>query len=815
MKNLFFVLTAVLFSFSAMAQNMIKGTVCDENGKPLVGVNVIQKNSFLGTISDANGKFSLQTGNSNNQTLVFSFIGYETLEQKASDNMDIILTPSVVVTSEVVVSAVRAEKNTPVACSEISKKELVKNNYGQDLPFMLNQMPGVVTNSDAGTGVGYTNFRIRGTDMTRINITVNGIPLNDAESQNVFWVNMPDFTASVDKIQVQRGVGTSTNGAASFGASVNLNTLNSAARPKAFIDNSAGSFGTVKNSVALSTGLLKNNLAFDVRLSRVKSDGFIDRGASDLKSYYFSGGYYGEKTTVKFINFSGQEHTDQAWNGVPKVKLDNDRAGMEKLISNDEWSDEEAQNLYNSDTRTFNRYLYDNQTDNYQQDHYQLHFTQEVNEQFNLAAAMHYTYGRGYYESYKYDEKFTDYNVGFDYVVFEPNDTIKSTDLIQQKWLNNHFYGATFSANYHNDNMHLIIGGAYNKYEGDHFGKVIWWQINNNIPENHEWYRNYGEKKDFNIFAKLNYSISQALSLYGDIQYRNVQYDMNGLHDDFTNLTQSHNFNFFNPKLGINYSINDHHRLYASFATTEREPTRSDFRDAPKGRKPHAERLMDYELGYDLTNSNVFLNLNGFYMKYKDQLALTGQINNVGAPIMVNVPESYRVGVEVSGGLTLCPRLNWTGNVSFSANKIKNFTEYVDNWDNWETGEQEIKELGKTDIAFSPEITAASQFNYMPAKNLTLSLMSKYVGDQYIDNTSCNERKLDAWFVNDMLLNYDFRVNKIGDFALGLKVNNLFNEEYESNAWVYRYYYGGEHNVLDGYFPQAGTNYMLRLTLKL
>lgn len=811
MKNYLFMVLIGLFTIQASAQNSFDGTVNDENGKPMAGVNIILKNTYLGTVSDTNGQFKIKTSGKTQATLTFTFVGYETKEVQAGSDMNVSLTPSAVMTSEVVVSAVRATKDAPVAYAEMTQEELEKINFGQDLPFLLNQMPSVVTNSDAGAGVGYTNFRIRGTDMSRINVTVNGIPLNDGESQGVFWVNMPDFAASVDKLQVQRGIGTSTNGAASFGASVNLSTLNSSSKAGAFIDNSYGSFNTLKNSVSASTGLLENKLAFDVRLSRITSDGFIDRGSSDLKSYYVSGGYYGDKTTLKLITFSGQEKTYQTWNGVPKVKLENDQAGMEQLVSHGGWTDEEAENLYSSDSRTFNRYLYDNQTDNYQQDHYQLHFAHQINSQFNLTAAAHYTRGKGYYESYKYDRKFKDYNVGFDYLVFEPNDTIRRTDLIQRKWLDNHFYGLTFSGNYQTEKANLIIGGAYNEYDGDHYGNVIWAKINNGIEANHEWYRNNGLKKDFNVFAKLNYNLTDAISLYGDAQVRNVRYNMHGVHDDYTDLTQSYNFNFFNPKFGFNWNINENHRFFASFATTKREPTRSDFRDAPADRKPRPEKLIDYEIGYDITKETSFLNVNFYYMDYKDQLVLTGQINDVGAPMMVNVPESYRTGIELSGGVVILSNFNWVGNLTYSQNKINNFTEYVDNWDTWG---QETKELGKTDIAFSPDLTVASQFNYMPAKGLTLSLISKYVSDQFIDNTSNNDRKLDAWFVNDLLVNYDFNISKVGDFNIGMKVNNLFNEEYESNAWVYRYYLGGEHNVMDGYYPQAGTNFMFRLGMK-
>ena len=769
-----------------------------------------------GTITNAEGRFTINSKN-DNPTLVFSYVGYKSQEAAASTNMSIQLEESAVMTNEIVVSAIRASKHTPVAASEMNSEEIQQQNFGQDLPFLLNQMPSVVTNSDAGAGVGYTGLRIRGADITRINVTVNGIPMNDAESQGVFWVNMPDFAASVDKMQVQRGVGTSTNGAASFGASVNLNTLNSAAETMAFIDNSYGSYNTMKNSVAVSTGLLRNNMAFDVRLSRINSDGFIDRATSDLKSYYFSGGYYGEKSTIKFITFSGEEKTYQAWNGVPKVKLENDQAGMEKLVMMDGWTDAEAQNLYNSDARTFNKYLYDNQTDNYQQDHYQLHFTHQASEKLNLTAALHYTKGEGYYESYKNDRKFKDYNVGFESIIID-GETIEKTDLIQRKWLDNDFYGATFSGIYTSDKLELIVGGAYNQYDGDHFGKVIWSEYNMGIPHNHQWYFNTGKKKDFNSYVKATYALVDNLWLYGDIQYRNVNFSMSGEHDDNADLTQSYSFDFVNPKMGINFELNQNQRVFASFAVAQREPTRSDFRDAPADRKPEPETLYDWELGYEYNAHKAFVNVNAFYMLYKDQLVQTGEINDVGAAIMVNVPDSYRAGVEIESVVMITSNFNWTGNIALSANKIKNYTEYVDNWSYWSAPDNEpyqyVTELGETDIAFSPSVTAASQFSFKPADGLTLSLLSKYVSDQYIDNTSNEDRKLNAWLVNDILVNYDFTIPSVGDFNLGFKVNNILDEEYESNAWVYRYYYAGEHDVLDGYFPQAGTNVMVRLGMK-
>ncbi len=816
MKRFYALVLATVITLGAIAQNTFNGHVTDESGLPLVGVNVIVKNSFNGTITNADGHFSITT-KGQEPTLLFSYVGYESQELKAANNLNVSMQLSAVLTDEIIVSAIRANKNAPVASSEMSSEEIKEQNFGQDLPFLLNQMPSVVTNSDAGAGVGYTGLRIRGTDITRINVTVNGIPMNDSESQGVFWVNMPDFAASVDKVQVQRGVGTSTNGAASFGASVNLNTLNSAPKAMAFIDNSYGSFNTMKNSVAVSSGLLKNNMAFDVRLSRINSDGFIDRATSDLKSYYFSGGYYGNNTTVKFITFSGTEKTYQAWNGVPKMKLENDVAGMEKLVMMDGWTAAEAANLYASDARTFNKYLYENQSDNYQQDHYQLHFTHTPVEFWTLTAALHYTKGEGYYESFKNSRKFKDYNVGFESIIIN-GETIKKTDLIQRKWLDNDFYGATFSAIYSKDNLELVMGGSYNEYNGDHFGNVIWSQYNNGIPHNHQWYFNNGKKKDFNSYIKATYNLNNQFSLYGDLQYRHIDYAMSGTHDDNTDLGQSYNFDFLNPKMGINFQMNQHQRLFASFAVAQREPSRSDFRDAPADRKPEPETLYDWELGYEYATDKAFINLNGYYMLYRDQLVLTGEINDVGAPIMVNVPDSYRAGIEIEGGIYLSSRINWTANVALSTNKIKNYTEYVDNWSYWDDMANEpyqyVTELGETDIAFSPSVTAASQLNWTPAKGMTISLLSKYVSDQYIDNTSNENRKLDAWFVNDLLANYDFSIPSVGDFNLGVKVNNLLNEKYESNAWVYQYYYAGEHDVLDGYFPQAGTNFMVRLGMK-
>jgi iron complex outermembrane receptor protein len=785
------------------------------------GVNVVVQDTYQGTITDVSGHYELKLKKKGKYSLVFSFVGYEkqivpVKLDRSEVAVNVTMEPSVVMADEVVISAIRATEETPVTYSEIDAEEIKEMNMGKDMPYMFEATPNVVVNSDAGAGVGYTSFRIRGTDMTRINVTVNGIPLNDAESQGVFFVDMPDFAASVDKIQIQRGVGTSTNGTASFGASVNFSTLNEEHQASAVVDNSYGSFNTWKNSVAFSTGLLAERFAFNVRLSRISSDGFIDRATSDLKSYYLSGGYYGKTFSIKFITFAGNEKTYQAWNGVPKVKLENDIEGMHKLVVMDGWSEEEAENLFNSDARTFNRYLYKNQTDNYKQSHYQLHYSHELGDHFDISSALHYTRGKGYYESYKYDKKFSDYGLGFDMINVN-GDEITSTDLIEQKWLDNNFYGVVFSGGYHAARLQLTLGGGYNYYDGDHFGEIKWMEYNNGVPADYEWYRNVGIKSDFNIFLKANYNISEDVNLFGDVQYRNVNIDMSGIHDALNDITQQHLFNFVNPKAGINWNLSDKHRVFASFAMAQREPTRSDFRDAPADRRPKEEILYDYEFGYSFKSNRVSVDANLFYMDYKDQLVLTGEINNVGSPIMVNVPESYRKGIELSGTFVLRPNINWGLNVSLSSNKINDFTEYVDNWSYWDDPDNEdyqiVTHLGRTDIAFSPDVVAGSRLGWKPVSDVTLTLISKYVGKQYIDNTSSEERKLDPWFVNDFMANYDFNVRNVGNFGLSLLVNNIFNEKYETNAWVYQYYYAGEHDVLDGYFPQAGTNVMVRLVM--
>jgi iron complex outermembrane receptor protein len=727
----------------------------------------------------------------------------------SDQTLDILLKEETIMGDEVLISAIRAKENTPVAFATVEKSDIEKQNMGQDIPYMISLTPSFVATSDAGTGVGYTNFRIRGTDLNRINVTINGIPMNDAESHGTWWVDIPDLAASTDNIQVQRGVGTSTNGAAAFGATINLQTMAVNKEAYAQYSTSAGSFGTLRNSVGVGTGLLKNKFAFDARLSKVSSDGFIDRASSDLKSFFFSGGYFTDNTILKVNVFSGLEDTYQAWNGVPLVRLNNDLAGMQRYADHYIYSQKQVDEMIASDSRTYNLYTYGNEIDHYQQDHFQAMFSHKLNEFLNVNASLFYTPGKGYYEQYKEGESLKDY------LITPPvynGVTVETSDLIRRKWLDNDFYGMTFSANQKAESTDFTFGGGYNVYDGNHYGKVIWARNAANSEINHEWYRGTGLKKDFNLFAKYSYELSEGLNLFADFQYRKIDYDIDGTDDDLRNLKQSHKFEFFNPKVGVFYQVNEKQNLYASFARANREPNRDNYVDAdPKGKQPTYETLNDFEAGYKYTSSKFSLGANAYYMMYNNQLIMTGEINDVGAPIMVNVEDSYRAGIELMAGAKLTQKLKWDVNLTMSQNKIKNFSEFVDDWDN---GGQIENKLGTTDIAFSPDVIANSQLSWMAVKGMNISLQSYAVSKQFIDNTSSNDRKLDGYFLNNVIMSYSLPQKFVKECNLRLMVNNLFNTQYENNAWVYSYHYEGQRFAQDGYFPQAGIHFLAGIDIK-
>lgn len=804
MKKQMFLLALLLCGqLTSFSQFIVQGTVKDEKGNALIGANVVLNDTNYGVITNSNGAFQLKTLQSGTYKLNVSFVGFELLqtivEVQNDVVLDIVLVAKSYVADEVIISAVRANDNMPVTKSTLRKEEIASRNLGQDIPFLIAMTPSVVTSSDAGTGIGYTNFRIRGTDLNRINITVNGIPLNDAESHGVFWVNMPDFVSSVENIQIQRGVGTSTQGGGAFGATINLQTLKMNKKAYAEIANSFGSFHSFKHNVSFGTGLINDHFSFDGRLSKITSDGYIDRAWSKLKSFYVSGAYYTDKTLVKLNIFSGNEATYQAWDGIPSDILKTNRTynGMGSYY------DDNNQLKY-----------YDNETDNYQQDHFQLHISHAITNTLYLNLSGHYTMGKGYYEQYKDNDDLIKYRLN-DVVV--GMDTITSSDIIRRKWLDNDFYGVTWSINYIRHNISAILGGGWNQYDGEHFGKVRWAKFMSNGELDHEYYYSEGTKTDFNVFVKATYNISENLSFFGDIQMRKINQSIQGVDDklqydgNLRDITQKHDFTFFNPKAGATYKLNESQSIYGYVGVAHREPNRDNFVDAdPSKPAPKPEQLLDFELGYNINTPFLQVGLNVYYMDYKDQLVLTGMINDVGSAIMINVDKSYRTGAELSAGVKLNELFSWNGNMTLSRNIVQDFVGYVDNWDTWG---QESAYHKKRKLAFSPEIIAGSQFSFK-YKPVSVSLISKYVGKQYIDNTQNNKRKLNPYFVNDIRINAKFLVKSFASMEAIVSMNNIFNVKYEANAWVYQYIEGGQSKVLDGYFPQAGRNFMAGLVVR-
>jgi len=792
----------LLLVLGSYAQFHLRGKVIDaETSEPLPGAHIIIQDTYIVQSSGPEGRFTVSNLKGGSYAIKVSFVGYSDYEEEIvldqDINLDIRMEQSVILQDEVIITATRAQAKSPTAYSILDGKEISKTNLGQDMPYIIQMTPSVVTTSDAGVGVGYTGLRIRGTDLFRINVTINGIPLNDAESQGVWWVDLPDLASSVDNIQIQRGVGTSTNGASAFGASINIMTEKLNPKPYAEINTAFGSFNTYKNTLKAGTGLIKDKWAFDVRLSQVHSDGYIDRAFSNLYSMYTSGAYYGKKSLVKFTIFSGYEKTYQAWGGVPGYMLDSNRT----YNPMGKYTDVNGNEKY-----------YDNQTDNYVQTHYHLHWAQQYGVNWTSSLALHYTKGKGYYEEYREDESFGDYQLD-DPVL--GNDTISSTDLIRQRWLNNDFLGAALSFNFDNKKRVLLnIGTSFNYYDGEHFGEIIWARYAVSFDHNYRWYENKGKKNDFNIFVKLNYFLNEKISMYGDLQYRHIDYSVNGIDNDLRDITQTHSYNFINPKLGISADLSAANRLYFSVAVANREPNRSALIDAhPERPSPVHETLYDVETGYKFSSSKLSLDANFFYMFYRDQLVLTGKINDVGDPVMENVPKSFRTGIELSLGWKILKNLSWNTNATLSRNIIRDFISYTDNWDEWPR--QITDTLGNTEIAFSPSVIFSSIFNYEIIKDLHLALYSKYVGKQFIDNTGSDDRSLDPYFVNDILISYSLFPKFLKEISFSLKFNNIFNVKYESNAWVYRYYYEGSYNTYDGYFPQAGIHIMGGITLKL
>tara|TARA_B110000444_G_scaffold258427_1_gene299347 strand:+ start:926 stop:3103 length:2178 start_codon:yes stop_codon:yes gene_type:complete len=691
---------------------------------------------------------------------------------------------------EVLVKSIRVDTDSPITHSNVDKEELAKTNLGQDIPVLLNYLPSVVTTSDAGAGIGYTYIRVRGSDASRVNITINGIPYNDSESQGTFWVNMPDFASSIENLQLQRGVGTSTNGSGSFGASLNI--LSDGVSDNAFseIGIAGGSFNSQKYNVKFSTGLLNDHFEVSGRLSKITSDGYIDRASSDLKSYFLQGAFINDNTLIKALVFGGKEKTYQAWYGIDAETLENDRTYNPAGI----YTDDDG-----------NVKFYDNETDNYSQDHYQLFWNQKINNNWTTNLGLNYTYGRGYYEQYKEDEDFVFYNL-------EPielgGEVINTTDLIRRRWLDNDFYVINANANYKKDNLEVSTGIFYSHYDGDHFGEVIWAKYASNSEIRDRYYEGNGKKNEFTVFAKATYKFKEKWSIYGDLQGRFLTYKTSGLTSDRVPLEVNEKYNFFNPKTGLSYELSNKNQLYVSYGKAHREPRRADFENGIT--KP--EKLDDYELGWRFKAQKNTINTNIYFMNYKDQLVLTGAIDDTGAPLRATSGKSYRLGLEIDATLLIGDNFRILPNLALSSNKNLDFVSPIDG---------ELVNLGTTNLSFSPNIVAGNKFEYEPITNLQLGLYTKYVGEQYMGNVDSDVSKLDAYFVNDFNVSYTIdNIPFLREIVVTGLVNNIFNIKYVSNGFYYTY----DDTWTDptttttiegtGYYPQATINFLVGAAVK-
>jgi len=699
--------------------------------------------------------------------------------------------------NEVVVSATQARKETPVAFTNLSATQLDANNTGQSMPYLFAGTPSLILSSDGGNGIGYATMRIRGTDEGRINFTVDGVPLNEGESQQVFWVNMPDFASSVENVQIQRGVGTSVNGPAAFGATVSMQTQKPILQPYAELISSAGSYATFLQTVRGGTGLLWDHFVFDARYSNVQTDGYIDRARTDMNSYFASAAYYNRGTMLKFQTFGSGSVSYQAWNGVDASMLQINR----RYNNCGEYVEDGITKFY------------DNQTDNYWQHHYHLIGTHRLNDRLDLNLTLHYTDGKGYYEDYKPNVRYSAYKLP-DFA--DSGGTTRSrTDLVRRKWMRNDFYGGLFRLKYENDHLQTIAGLAVSDYIGDHFGRVIWVKSAANMPDpDYEYYRNRGKKLDYNVYLKSSLRLMESFNAYIDLQYRGINYRIDGSDDKAgDNVHIDRHFSFFNPKAGLSYDRDGHH-AYASFAIANREPNRKNFTENGPSEQPTHETLYDWEAGYSYATSRWQAGVNLYYMNYRNQLILNGKISETGEQLTSNIKDSYRTGVELSFGARILSSLRWEGNVTFSRNKILNFTEYVDTYDvNWNELPQTVNELGTTDIAFSPEVIVNSLIDFR-LKNVFASFGSAYVSRQYLDNTSDRLRSIDPYIVSNLRIGYTFYPAFLKELSVDLSINNIFNELYETNGWVWSYILDGERRQDCGYFAQAGISFMGRVSLK-
>jgi iron complex outermembrane receptor protein len=710
------------------------------------------------------------------------------------------------------VIAILAGDKAPFTKTNISGAEIAKNNIGQDIPLILNQQPSVLASSDAGNGVGYTEISIRGTDVTRINMTLNGLPYNDAESQAIYFVDLPDFASSASNVQIQRGIGTSSNGAGAFGASINFATNEFNPDPYAEFNNSFGSFNTWKNTLKAGSGLLGEHFTVDMRLSRISSNGYVDRASSDLKSAYFSAAYLSKKTSFRLNIIMGAEKTYQAWNGVPEAKLYGNPTQLEEhYLNNSGYSGalyntvQDSINLFQSNPRTYNYFTYKNQTDNYIQNHYQGFLNHQFSDFLSANIAAFLTRGKGYYEEYKNNAAYADYGLPS----YSVGDTsFSNTDLIRQKWLDNFFYGGIFSSQYKKRGTELTLGGGWDEYDGGHYGYVIWSALGG-IPDDYRYYNEPSRKTDENIYAKWQQDLGNYFSSFADLQFRRINYRIDGFEDD-PSLKVWNKYNFLNPKAGVSYARGPW-QGYFSYAMAQHEPNHDDF-EAGAAEQPKPEMLHDFELGLNKKRPLFNWGITGYYMLYHDQLVLTGKINDVGEYTRTNTPRSYRLGLELQGAVKPVSWFQASGNLTLSRNKVLDYTEYIDDYDN---GGQKSFTYKQSDIALSPGLIAGATLSFYPVAQVEVDLPAKYSGIAYLDNTESRQRKINDYYVQQLRVIYSPKIKSIREMNIAFQLNNLFNKKYEANGYTYGYFSGGQLVNENFLFPQAGTNFMLSVNIRI
>jgi len=788
------VITIVMLfgAWVALAQNPLTVRVMDNGQTPLQGATVVFQG--LTKTTDQQGSVVFTDTKPESSELSVRYLGYtpysRSINPTQQQDLSVMMHPESRMTGEVQVMATRAGDNAATTYKNLSKEDIKRSNLGQDIPYLLDQTPSVVIGSDAGAGIGYTNMTIRGSDNQRINVTLNGIPLNDAESMGSFFVNLPDFVSSAESIQIQRGIGTSTNGAGAFGASLNIQSDALELNPYTELNNTVGSYNTWKNTIKAGTGLMNDKFAFNARLSRIVSDGYIEQHhPSNLQSFYIDGGYYGTKHQLKATVFSGKQTTYQSWDGVPEEMLE--------------------------ENRRYNRFTYKNQTDNYTQTHHHLHYNYFASDRTTLNIALHYTRGAGYYEEYRENDAFSSYGMK---PINIRDSVINRTDLIRRRWLDNYFYGTVFSINHHlNENHNLIFGGGVNQYRGDHFGEVIWAQYASDAELGDKYYFNDAEKNDINLYGKWNAKFG-AMRLYTDLQYRLVDYTFEGYNHNLELADVNVKHHFFNPKIGATYMLSPTANVYVSYAFGNKEPVRKDYTESSPNARPTPEKMHNIEAGYRLRRESLNIGANAYGMFYKDQLILTGEINDVGGAIRENVPDSYRIGLELDGAWQISEQFRWKATAGLSQNKIKNYTEYLtvvdEDWTELDLP-QVKQEYRSTTISFSPSAVLSNELSYSPIRPLEFSLASKYVSRQYLDNTQSIDRSVDPFFVNNFRIRYSFSVLGIENIDANLAVNNIFNEKYESHGYTYGYIRtDGERLFGNAYYPQAETNFLFGLNIR-